>query len=267
MGMPLPSAATSAQGNGPQESTSISPSMVNISTLSAEEARQMALQLAEKRREIDEEVDAHAHTLKSNDATMTSRLVDQEGFPIASIDIVAIRTARARLIALRNDREDVEHQMRQLLEVALARQANQSNGVAQESDSSIAMAHVPGTNGALSTSILVDHTASEQSWGQIGGLIPFALVDSVAPSSPASQADLRIHDKILKFGRIVASSAHRSPSRRDLGNLPSAVTEDAQIEVLVLRTQGTVSSVKRLQLTPSSRWGGRGLLGCHLVPL
>lgn len=262
--MPLPSTMTpetSGAGVG-----------IDLTNLSAEDARQTALRLSERRLAIDDEMEAHANVLKSNNATMTSRLVDAGGFPIASIDIVAVRTARARLIALRNDREDIEQQLRQLLEIALARRQTvpitvTGDRVAEMSVTSSAMAHVPGTNGALSINVPVNHAADDQSWAMVGGLIPFARVNSIAAASPAWNADLRVNDQVLRFGHIVATTAHRSETGRDLGNLPSAVQESVEVEVMVLRSEGAQASVKRLQLIPSSNWGGRGLLGCHLLPL
>lgn len=76
--------------------------------------------------------------------TLNSPLVDSQGFPLNTIDIVSryagikrgaecsrsrhllqpsVREARSRIIALQNDRKDIDGQLKDLLEVALARDA------------------------------------------------------------------------------------------------------------------------------------------------
>lgn len=260
-------------------------------TLSADEARDQARQLSEQRAAIDTELHSLAEVLSTNNATMSSSLVDHEGFPLANVDIVAIRTARARIIALRNDREAVEKRMRDLVNVALARPAPQTNGTGTQtplthslaretndvgtathgSNVGTAMAHVPGSQGHLSVSVPVQNGSTAE-WNSVGGLQPFAKVNTVSEGSPAHQAGLQAGDEILQFGDIVASTAHLSASQADLGNLPSAVREGAEVTVVVLRrgtdnTPPSTTSVRRLRLTPSSGWGGRGLLGCHLLAI
>lgn len=40
-------------------------------------------------------------------------------------------------------------------------------------------------------------------------------------------------------------------------------SQGREIDVVVLREEVKV----RLRLTPQTGWGGRGMLGCHLLPL
>ncbi|PWN31297.1 uncharacterized protein FA14DRAFT_151739 [Meira miltonrushii] len=200
--------------------------------MTAAEARSAALQLSNERRAIDEELSSLTNVLRSQNATMNSALIDNQGFPIASIDIVAVRTARARIIALRNDRESIENRMRNLLDLALSR-----------TDSAV--------------------------WSEVGGLTPFAKVNAISPNSPAQRADMRVGDEILRFASLTAANAHRSTTNKDLGNLPSVVQRGTEIAVMVLRggDDGNDREIKRLRLTPNDGWGGRGLLGCHLLPI
>ena len=102
-------------------------------------------------------------------------------------------------------------------------------------------------------------------------MIPFALVDSVALSSPAAAAvslppssiadgqGLQPHDKILKFGTCYA---HNNAKLARLAEIVQ-VSEGRTIDVVILRQEERVS----LKLTPKSGWGGRGTLGCHLLPI
>lgn len=265
MGMPLPSASF-PDSNGPSDKM----------PTSAEGARLMALQVAQERRLIDEEIQSHLTTLQQQGATMTTPLLDSQGFPLATTDVVAVRTARSRIIALRNDREALEGKMRDLLEVALAKNDAQEVAlpsaaiVTQATDTTTqrAWGRVNGRSDGLS--MMVDtQEGSTEDWTQVGGMQVFAKVNTVAESSPAKSAGLEIGDEILAFGDLDATSAHRSMNRKDLGNLPSAVHEGREISLLVVRPNTSTgrTSIKRLRLTPTSGWGGRGLLGCHIVPL
>jgi len=110
---------------------------------------------------------------------------------------------------------------------------------------------------------------------------PFAKVNSVAPSSPAEAAGMRPGDKIQRFGeanwlnheklskvaQIVSQNEGVSllwPSRSRL-----LTVQQRAISVQVRRQDGgdgSEATVQNLTLVPRV-WSGRGLLGCHLLPL
>ena len=106
---------------------------------------------------------------------------------------------------------------------------------------------------------------------------PLAKVNSVVPSSPAAEAGLLPQDKIARFGsatwlnhdklakvaQIVGQSEGVSDDTSARGTSTTNPNVQRQIPVTVVR--GT--DVLQLSLTPRSNWGGRGMLGCHLVPL
>jgi len=89
--------------------------------------------------------------------------------------------------------------------------------------------------------------------------LPFAKVDEVITNSPAEAAHLQVADQILRFGSVNASNHE---SLRRLGEVV-AQNEGRELVVSVLRDDQQV----QLRLVPRRDWGGRGLLGCHLVPL
>jgi 26S proteasome regulatory subunit N4 len=89
-------------------------------------------------------------------------------------------------------------------------------------------------------------------------LIPFALVNGVAPDSPASTAGLLRGDKILQFGDITSSV---KDSLSSIGKLVME-SEFKSVRVRVLRNDEKVALI----VTPM-QWTGKGLLGCHLTPL
>jgi 26S proteasome non-ATPase regulatory subunit 9 len=90
-------------------------------------------------------------------------------------------------------------------------------------------------------------------------LKPFAKVDGVAPGSPAAEAGLQRDDLIVKFGQLDESS-FKSNSLQPLADLVSE-NEQRSISIRVIRSDKTVF----LTLTPRKDWGGRGMLGCHIV--
>ncbi|KAL7558177.1 hypothetical protein ACA910_016230 [Epithemia clementina (nom. ined.)] len=108
---------------------------------------------------------------------------------------------------------------------------------------------------------------------------PFARVDAVALHSPASLAGLQEDDLILQFGSITKPSCLAKavdPFQEVATLVPIAAGEQQTITILVQRQQqggddsnhgnGSSTVVHSLQLTPKP-WDGRGLLGCHIVPV
>ena len=105
---------------------------------------------------LELELETQLSILKAENVTMQTPLVDPEGFPRADIDVWAIRTARVKIIELRNDLRDIVDAIGKVLE-----------GVYDPS---------------IST---VDSSRNERVQDAPK---PFSKVDSVAPGSPASEA-------------------------------------------------------------------------------
>lgn len=88
--------------------------------------------------------------------------------------------------------------------------------------------------------------------------MPLARVESVAPTSPAATAGLQQNDIVLAFGSICDNL------NEEITNLVrSAAANHEIIELRILR--GHTDPIL-LQLKPRP-WNGRGLLGCHIVPI
>lgn len=112
---------------------------------------------------------------------------------------------------------------------------------------------------------------------------PFAKVDSVASSSPAEQAGLKVGDEIRNFGYVnranndglkkVAECVQGNEGVRSVFwssyfNHYSNTIQQSNIFIRVSRPSGVASREElRLTLTPRRNWGGRGMLGCHITPL
>jgi len=199
---------------------------------SANPAEQIRI-LGSRKEAIEAELDANVSILKANDSTLRSSLIDGEGFPRADIDIYAVRTARVRIIELRNDLDSIINDIGKALE-----------GV-----------YDPAT-GSLSSG----PEASAPATNAEGPSKPFAKVDGVAPGSPAAEAGLKRDDLVLKFGSL----GHQSFTSSSLTPLAELVAESENRTLPIKVQRGSDQVV--LRLTPRKGWGGRGMLGCHIVP-
>lgn len=110
---------------------------------------------------------------------------------------------------------------------------------------------------------------------------PFAKVNTVAARSPADQAGLKPGDEIRNFGYVNRSNQDnlRRVAECVQGNegvgrgvqkvlIRLANWKKNNIFIKVSRSTGAAQKEElRLTLTPRKDWGGRGLLGCHILPL
>jgi 26S proteasome regulatory subunit N4 len=115
---------------------------------------------------------------------------------------------------------------------------------------------------------------------------PFARVNSVAAGSPADRAGLKVNDLVKVFGHVnemnhdnlkkVAECVMGSEDVRTVTQEHMSASHDILAftnhlqRPLVLKisrpTQLGPSQELQLTLVPSRNWGGRGLLGCHILP-
>ncbi|KAJ5138310.1 uncharacterized protein N7515_003158 [Penicillium bovifimosum] len=202
--------------------------------------------LMQEKERIEAELSALSSVLQSHGVRMTSSLTTFDGFPRDDIDIAQVRTTRVRIIHLRNDHKEV---MRLIEKGVHAHFANLQN----------TQATGPTTNGT-DVPAVVQSTTNSTTLGT-----PFAKVNSVVPDSPAAQAGLKAGDAIRSFGDVNWLNHER------LSKVAQVVqqNEGRPVSVKVSRKNETGSDTTELdiQLTPRQNWGGRGMLGCHLVPL
>ncbi|KAJ5593895.1 26S proteasome non-ATPase regulatory subunit 9 [Penicillium hispanicum] len=182
--------------------------------------------------------------------SMNSSLTTFDGFPRDDIDIAQVRTTRVRIIRLRNDHKEVMRNLEKGVHEHFARLQN-----------------APGaTTNGTSVPSTAPASITENSIADAGMLgTPFAKVNSVERGSPADQAGLKAGDLIRGFGPVHWLNHER------LSKVAETVqqNEGRPLSVKVSRKEesGSGSTELDLELTPRRNWGGRGLLGCHLVPL
>ncbi|KDR82812.1 hypothetical protein GALMADRAFT_238374 [Galerina marginata CBS 339.88] len=196
-----------------------------------ESPMEQARALMSQKDNIEAELETHISILKANNVTMQTPLVDAEGFPRADIDIYAVRSARVRIIELRNDLKAIMDAIGKALE-----------GVYDP---------------ALAVTSMAAESSTKPSESETPK--PFAKVDGVAPGSPAAEALLQKGDLVVKFGPLDQIS-FKWGSLQQLADVVKD-NENRAIPIRVLRSEQTLL----LTLTPRNNWGGRGMLGCHIV--
>ena len=180
--------------------------------------------------------------LESHGVDMQTPLVDREGYPRADVDVAQIAVTRSRIIALRNDWKDLMDRIEKGL--------HEWHANYQASD-------------AYKHPVETYTTSASQSVATLPSVpqTPFAKVDQVTSGSPAHEAGLKEGDQIRAFGSADWSNHERLKKvgevvQRNIGK---------PILVKVLRGSGAEAQELSIHLTPRQGWGGRGLLGCHIV--
>ncbi|KAG0317083.1 26S proteasome non-ATPase regulatory subunit 9 [Dissophora globulifera] len=218
------------------------------------DAMTRAQALMRQKDEIEAEIKKSQDELQSQKVGMTDRLVDNSGFPRADIDLVVVTTARSNIIKLKNDHKDIMVQIEEALHAvhaeALAEKQREQERKRQEAASS-----------SSSSSAAATDLSATQNKDDERGLAPFARVNAVAPDSPAQDAGLLQHDRIVSFGIVNINTDDVLPSLS--AHVQSR--ENKPIVVKVLRGEST--DPLSLILVPKQGWGGRGLLGCHIIPI
>ncbi|PWY88355.1 hypothetical protein BO70DRAFT_350725 [Aspergillus heteromorphus CBS 117.55] len=208
--------------------------------------------LMQEKERIEEELSALSSVLTSHGVRMSTSLTTFDGFPRDDIDVAQIRTTRTRIIRLRNDHKDVMSHLEKGIHNHFAN-LQRAQAVAPSGGNA---GDTPGLQASVSGNAASDAGAAG---------MPFAKVNSVVPGSPADQAGLRAGDTVRSF-----ASANWLNHER-LSKVAQVVqqSEGRTVVVKVSRKEpNSTSNIElSLELVPRRDWGGRGLLGCHLVPL
>lgn len=180
---------------------------------SSDNPAEYAKALIARKGALETELDSQFSVLSANTSTMSSPLLDSEGFPRADIDVYAVRHARVRIIQLRNDLKEVMDQIAKALEGVYQRRegANDESGPSGEGGAAV-------------------NEDEETGLAEEEAMKPFARVDGVAPGSPAADAvsdephNLKTSADLYRGGgshrgydeKTLFFSLERSPSRRSV---------------------------------------------------
>ncbi|EDK42611.1 hypothetical protein LELG_00789 [Lodderomyces elongisporus NRRL YB-4239] len=177
-------------------------------------------------------------------ADMNTPLVSPDGFPRSDIDVVTIRLLRVQIIRLRNDYKDVL----KVLENKMEEEFKRLQAEEPESAKLDATKESHQKQGEMAGSAL-EHTYT-----------PFAIVKEVIAGGPAEAAGLEEEDKIVLFDGDIHSLNNESLQR-----LVERVRRKNGLNIL-MKVQRREKSIN-LTLRPTDQWGGKGLLGCRIVPI
>ncbi|XP_030716084.1 26S proteasome non-ATPase regulatory subunit 9 isoform X1 [Globicephala melas] len=197
-------------------------------------------ELIRRKEEIEAQIKANYDVLESQKGIgMNEPLVDCEGYPRADVDLYQVRTARHNIVCLQNDHKAVMKQVEEALHQLHARDKEK-----QARD--LAEAHREAMSHGLDQS------------QDLSPAQAFAIVNSISPGSPASIAGLQVDDKIVEFGSV------NTQNFQSLQNIGTVVqhSEGKPLNVTVIRR----GEKYQLRLVPT-RWAGKGLLGCNIIPL
>ncbi len=201
-------------------------------------------QLMDRKDNLEAELKALGGVLETHGVDMQTSLTDRDGFPRSDIDVAQVRTTRARIINLRNDWKELMDRIEKGL--------HEHHANMQASD---AFKHADAVRRPDPAPAVQSQPTPPET--------PFAKVNSIEPGSPANEAGLKIGDQIRRFGTAIWSNHER------LRKVGETVQQNLgrPITVKVLRTSGGTDQELDLRLTPRQGWGGRGTLGCHIVPI
>ncbi|KUI53918.1 26S proteasome non-ATPase regulatory subunit 9 [Cytospora mali] len=205
-------------------------------------------ELQRKKENMEEELKALSSVLDSHGVDMNTSLLTPDGFPRSDLDVAQIRTTRARIIHLRNDYKDLMSKVEKHLHEHFASLMNNDDDVPAAEATTSSSSQEPA---------LRDYVPERLDE-------PFARVNTVAPSSPADTAGLQPGDLIRNFGYV------NGTNHDGLKKVAECVQgNEGRIITVKVSRPGAAPSQRELQLTlvPRSGWGGRGLLGCHVLLL
>jgi len=190
--------------------------------------REQVMELVRAKDALEAEMKELGAVLEGQGVGMEDALVDAEGFPRGDIDVYQVRHARSQIRTKGTDLKELMKRIEAGLH-NLHAQAREAGG-----------GQVPRPPPATP-------------------LPPFARILVVVPGGPADTAGLKQGDLVAKFGSVAKTNFKNLKNISDVAE----ACKDSRMEVVVVRGDGVV----RCRLTPTTGWGGQGLLGFKIRPL
>ncbi|TPP64428.1 26S proteasome non-ATPase regulatory subunit 9 [Fasciola gigantica] len=199
--------------------------------------------LSLQKSDIEREIQSQSEILSMNGGIgLKGSLLDPEGYPRNDIDIVAVRTARNRIIRLNNDHRAVM--------IALEDALHQMHGLLRQ----------VGSDERIEQDMCLDHEHSYSVPPSQTVLAPFLLIDDVRPGSMAEQSGLQVNDIISRFGSVIADNFS---SLQDISSVLHNTPPQGTIPVIVHR-KSMQNKIYHIELIKPS---DASAIGLHVTPL
>lgn len=186
------------------------------------------------------------------------RLIDEDGFPRADIDIYTVREVRNKLAMAQTDHIGLMKQIEQGL-FSYHSQLSAEGAVSSSGSAASTAAGVPAQEAKSGGEESAEDRTSSAAAPELP-VEPFTKIRDVLPGSPADRAGLKDGDEVLRFGSVTIDNARTEEDRNRALTLTVQSSIDEPITVWVQRTGEIVSCV----LTPR-KWEGAGVVGCRFV--
>ena len=210
--------------------------------LSRDERRQALLTLDSTKREYEQEVLQAMDFLTHTGLGMEKALVDDEGFPLDTVDLFAVRKARYLVHCRRNDLQQISDEISTTLLQFHEDTRQEALLQMQADDVMIAQKRAQADQRRL----------QQERTNKLKILKPFLRVIDVCPAGPAQMCGLAMGDEVLQFGPLDSNNF----TQQEMANLVR-LRQGLVIVVGVLRGVDYFDC----ELVPR-QWSGRGLLGC-----
>ena len=216
---------------------------------SKSQIREALFALESKKRCIEDMMEEIMGRLRTCGCMNDEPLVDEEGYPRGDIDIISVVQDRKQLNELRNDHKAIMKEIEEGLHRLHA--LDRRHGDFEDNVSVQRSVHVDVEASTLTVDAVTAAPDPHRS---------FALVDEVSESSPGSDAGLRPGDEVVACKYVTFETPNALQVFSRLVN--DAAKESEELNVRVKRGE----IIMTVALKPSEGWGGRGVLGVHLVP-
>ncbi|KAJ1919389.1 putative 26S proteasome regulatory subunit [Mycoemilia scoparia] len=207
-------------------------------------AKNRVKQLIDQKENMEAEILKLQGDIKNHGVGLTEKLIDDDGFPRADIDIPAITALRGEHSKKKNDyaklMDNINEALIQMHQENKAKQASGSDGgstVSTTNNAGQATSEAPITPGR-----------------------PFAVISEIAANSPIEEAGIRNGDKLVRFGIVTYGNNQKLKKLQEevkhvVGYPTNVVIERSE--------EGSSPRLVRSKVTPREGWGGRGVLGCR----
>jgi 26S proteasome non-ATPase regulatory subunit 9 len=216
--------------------------------------REYLLELDKKRTQIEKEIfDLTEFLTGPGMPGVEGKLIDREGFPIAGVDLMAVRVARNKLIMYQNDLKSIMKVIEENMALFF-KNAQEENQIIPEKEK----------YEDKSEPLKVQVFEEENKPVQMILNLPFAWIDFVSEGSPAEEAGLKAGDGIILFDTL-----YYGLTNNPLQKIAEIVSKNVEkgINVQIMRKSVIngieVTEFPKIVLTPH-KWSGQGVLGCKL---